>query len=346
MGPNMGMGPMGPRGMGMMGPMMEGMGPMRPRPNGMMTGRGGRGSFRGMPGAAPMSPGRGMAPPGPRGGGFAKRLRPDSMSNHSSPGFLGRGGGRAAVPHPEILDQINESVTPQSVLFLWSDKGHLWSEPHLAQGLLVYAKLVDETCPEDVHKARASCRLLMLQMLMLHALHCQAAACGLVCLRPVAGTALSSRLPHRCSPQLLWRLRDAHAASSQIWQDMRMAGTCTRLCAWCRQRNRAMLVLQMRTHPDCTSMILVAKKNMSSMRPTDCSKIARAMGKLDLQDEDLCVALVDALKALLSDSPPIAVAGIMAGLGQVSYRCAREAACNSTSGWHLACIWRTSGSAH
>lgn len=59
---------------------------------------------------------------------------------------------------------------------------------------------------------------------------------------------------------------------------------------------------------------------MCEMRPTDCSKIARAMGKLDLQDEDLCVTLVDALKVLLPESPPIAVAGIMAGLGMVSYR--------------------------
>jgi hypothetical protein len=67
---------------------------------------------------------------------------------------------------------------------------------------------------------------------------------------------------------------------------------------------------------------------MRDMRPTDCSKIARAMGKLDLQDEDLCVILVDALKVFLPDSPPIAVAGVMAGLGQVSYRyCTRQCVC-------------------
>jgi hypothetical protein len=78
--------------------------------------------------------------------------------------------------------------------------------------------------------------------------------------------------------------------------------------------------LQMRTMPACVSMINKAKTLMRSMRPTDCSKIARAMGKLDLQDEELCITLVDALKVFLPDSPPIAVAGIMAGLGQVSYR--------------------------
>lgn len=75
--------------------------------------------------------------------------------------------------------------------------------------------------------------------------------------------------------------------------------------------------------PACVSMINKAKSVMHDMRPTDCSKIARAMGKLDLQDEDLCVALVDALKGFIADSPPIAVAGVMAGLGQVSYRCVR-----------------------
>lgn len=81
--------------------------------------------------------------------------------------------------------------------------------------------------------------------------------------------------------------------------------------------------LQMRTMHACMSMINKAKDSMCEMRPTDCSKIARAMGKLDLQDEDLCVALVDALKVFLPESPPIAVAGIMAGLGQVSYRCVK-----------------------
>lgn len=78
--------------------------------------------------------------------------------------------------------------------------------------------------------------------------------------------------------------------------------------------------LQMRTMHACVSMIDQAKSSMREMRPTDCSKIARAMGKLDLQDEDLCVTLVDALKVFLPNSPPIAVAGILAGLGQVSYR--------------------------
>ena len=78
--------------------------------------------------------------------------------------------------------------------------------------------------------------------------------------------------------------------------------------------------LQMRTMHACVSMIDQAKSTMREMRPTDCSKIARAMGKLDLQDEDLCVTLVDALRVFLPNSPPIAVAGIMAGLGQVSYR--------------------------
>lgn len=47
--------------------------------------------------------------------------------------------------------------------------------------------------------------------------------------------------------------------------------------------------LQMRTMRGCVSMISKAKNMMREMRPTDCSKIARAMGNLDLQDEDLCV---------------------------------------------------------
>lgn len=67
-------------------------------------------------------------------------------------------------------------------------------------------------------------------------------------------------------------------------------------------------------------MIMAAKTHMSTMRPTDRSKIARAMGKLQYQDEDLCVALVRSMERDLEESPPAAVAGIMAGLGQVAYR--------------------------
>lgn len=82
------------------------------------------------------------------------------------------------------------------------------------------------------------------------------------------------------------------------------------------------LPMQMRVLPDCVSMVDAAKTFVMSMRPTECSKVARAMGKLDLQDEDLCMGLVQAMRSHLQDSPPIAVAGVMAGLGQVAYRCA------------------------
>jgi hypothetical protein len=79
--------------------------------------------------------------------------------------------------------------------------------------------------------------------------------------------------------------------------------------------------MQLKGTPQFRSMIMAAKTNMHSMRPTDRSKVSRAMGKLQYQDEDLCVALVRAMEQDLHESPPIAVAGIMAGLGQVAYRC-------------------------
>lgn len=79
--------------------------------------------------------------------------------------------------------------------------------------------------------------------------------------------------------------------------------------------------VQMRCQPDVVSMVDAAKTFVMSMRPTECSKVARAMGKLDLQDEELCMGLVQGMRSHLQESPPIAVAGIMAGLGQVAYRC-------------------------
>lgn len=73
--------------------------------------------------------------------------------------------------------------------------------------------------------------------------------------------------------------------------------------------------------PQFRSMIMAAKTNMQTMRPTDRAKVSRAMGKLQYQDEDLCVALVHSMQRDLDESPPMAVAGIMSGLGQVAYRC-------------------------
>lgn len=155
--PPMGMPPMGGR--GPMGPgMMEPGGPMRPRPGmmpGMMQGRGGRGGFRGG-----MPPGgRGMPVPG-RGAGFAKRPRPDGMPSGFLPGSVGGGNmhssgmGNKQPYDREILEAINLCVTPESVLSLWSQNGHsTWADGHIAHALLVFSKLVDETCPEDVVKA-------------------------------------------------------------------------------------------------------------------------------------------------------------------------------------------------
>ena len=80
--------------------------------------------------------------------------------------------------------------------------------------------------------------------------------------------------------------------------------------------------VQYKRDPQFRSMITAAKTNMQSMRPTDRAKVARAMGKLLYQDEDLCIALVRSLDVELDESPPPAVAGIMCGLGQVAYRCA------------------------
>ena len=134
--------------------MMEGMGPMRP--NGMMPGMmSGRGVGRGFRGVPPGGRG-GMPFPG-RAGGFAKRPRPEGMMPGQRPsGFLGGGGGGGQNSSPqdrELLDAINMCVTPESVLSLWSSSDSRWSDGHIAHALLVFSKLVDETCPEDVVKA-------------------------------------------------------------------------------------------------------------------------------------------------------------------------------------------------
>lgn len=158
--PPVGMPPMGGRGPMAPGPGM--MGPMRPRPDGMMpgmmSGRGGRGGFRG--GVPPGGRG-GMPFPG-RGSGFAKRPRTDGMPGQRPSGFLGVGGGGGGgmlsmqnkpPQDRETLEAIEMCVTPESVLSLWSSNGDRWQDSHIAHALLVFSKLVDETCPEDVVKA-------------------------------------------------------------------------------------------------------------------------------------------------------------------------------------------------
>lgn len=154
----------GPTGVGHMRGMVgvPGMGPMRPpmdpammmdgmqpRPFGMGPGRGqaGRGGGRGgHRGAGPM-----------RGGGIGgfKRQRLEGHGSEDTRGFIKRGNHG---PHPEIYTAISEAVTPQMVLHLWADQGHMWTEQYLAHGLFMFAKLVEETCPDEVHQA--CCRLL------------------------------------------------------------------------------------------------------------------------------------------------------------------------------------------
>jgi hypothetical protein len=157
------MGPMGGR-MGPVGMPMPGRGrPMMP-PGPPMDefgrGRGGimhnRGGFRG-----------GGPPPMMDDAVVNKRRRGlDGFQGHPlggrghamDQGFLkrrghGSGGRMTNIPHPEILAEINEAVTADTILQLWVDKGNLWLEPHLGQGLLTFAKLVEETCPGDVQKA-------------------------------------------------------------------------------------------------------------------------------------------------------------------------------------------------
>jgi hypothetical protein len=158
--PAMGMMPMGGRGPMVPG-MMDPMGPMHPRPNGMlpgmMPGRGGRGGFRG--GMPPAGRGGGGMPfPGRGGSAFAKRPRPDGMPGQRPSGFVGGMHSAGAANKPpydrEVLTAINHCVTPESVLSLWSSGGSTrWVDGHIAHALLVFSKLVDETCPEDVVKA-------------------------------------------------------------------------------------------------------------------------------------------------------------------------------------------------
>lgn len=258
-------------GVPMMGPMrpavdplmmMDGMQPM-PFTMGPGRGQGSRGSSSGRGGYR----GAGSV----RGGGVGgfKRQRFDGPGNDESRSFSKRGN---YGPHPEIYKSISEAVTPQMVLHLWADQGQIWTEQYLAHGLFTFAKLVEETCPDDVHQVRC-------------------------CPLDVFGC-------NQCN---------VGAPLGDLIDKLVQGRTC--------------ISVQMRSLPDCISMVDAAKTFIMSMRPTECSKVARAMGKLDLQDEDLCMGLVQAMRSSLQESPPIAVAGIMAGLGQVAYRCANFLRC-------------------
>jgi hypothetical protein len=184
-----GMGPMG--GMGGIGP-MGGMGPMGP-----MMGRGGMMPGGHGPAAARlammeqqamlmkrrrmmeagMSGMDDMLSPLPGGGGIRGGAPPEHV-NHARvpaprppapgarPGFLSakgageyRNGGMGPPPDPKIMALINDAVTPQAILHLWSDVSQAWSEGHLGHGLMRFAQLVEEICPEDILevRARAAC---------------------------------------------------------------------------------------------------------------------------------------------------------------------------------------------
>jgi hypothetical protein len=174
------MGPMGPMGMGPMqfggmggpmpGPLMDRRGPgmmpggMLGQPDLMMKRR------RMMDAEAGMLGGPGHGSGGIRGapGGMAGMDGRRPQHGGGRTGFLGRGqhgyrnGGAIPTPNPQIMASITEAITPHTILKLWAGESHLWVEGHLGQGLLQFAKLVEETCPEDMlevhHPLR--CRLL------------------------------------------------------------------------------------------------------------------------------------------------------------------------------------------
>lgn len=78
---------------------------------------------------------------------------------------------------------------------------------------------------------------------------------------------------------------------------------------------------RVRKAPELTAMFTEAKSHMSALQPSDRAKVAAAMGAFAVEDEDLCWALCDCLERGISVSRPPAVAGIMAGLGAIKYRC-------------------------
>lgn len=133
------------------------MGPMRPPADPLMM-------IDGMQSRPfSMGPGRGQASRGGGRGGYRgsgsmrggvagsfKRQRFDGPGSEDRRGFPKRGNYGS---HPEIYKAISEAVTPQMVLHLWADQGHMWTEQYLAHGLFTFAKLVEETCPDEVHQA-------------------------------------------------------------------------------------------------------------------------------------------------------------------------------------------------
>ena len=159
-----GMGPMGPmmgRGMPGRGAMMEQQAAMLKRrrmlelqERGMGAGPlpppvAGGGGMRGGGGGGMMSAGMGGAvgprPPAVAPGGFLKQRQATAQY---------RNGGVGPPPEPQLLGLINEAVTPQAILHLWGDETRAWAEGHLGQGLLRFAEIVDEICPEDTHEVR------------------------------------------------------------------------------------------------------------------------------------------------------------------------------------------------
>ena len=178
------MGP-GGRGMGMMGGPMGGMmgpgmgGPPGPMAPGMRPGMGPMGG-RGMPGrgrAAAMQAAQAIMQKRARmmenGGnngvaGVRGASGMDSMMGGgprppggaaARPGFLAKGGtagqkqyrngGPGPPPDQKTMSMITNAVLPKDILHLWADESRPWAEGHLGQGLLRFAQLVEEVCPDE-----------------------------------------------------------------------------------------------------------------------------------------------------------------------------------------------------
>lgn len=138
---------------GMMGVHM--IGPGRPQMDPMMMADGMQ------PGPLTSGPGRGHASRGGGGGGYRglgpmhggmggfKRQRSEGYVSEEPRGFAKRGNHGT---QSDVFNSISEAVTPQMILYLWADQGQVWTPQQLAHALFSFAKLVEETCPDELQQ--------------------------------------------------------------------------------------------------------------------------------------------------------------------------------------------------
>jgi hypothetical protein len=145
---------------------MNGMGP------GGVRGAPGGGRFGALGGAM------GPRPPAPGRAGFLGKQQQQHAIQQQY-----RNGGPGPPPDAKTMSLINEAVTPQAILHLWADESRPWAEGHLGQGLLRFAQLVEEICPDDTQEVRRALPCFIVKHLSRFTI-LRSCSSGIICTEP------------------------------------------------------------------------------------------------------------------------------------------------------------------